>query len=75
MQVSVSANGRRTRKGRNVSLGPEHETALRWLAGQDGHDVPSRIVQRLIEREMWERFGPNWRDRLSERVAHDERAA
>lgn len=68
------AIGKRRRVGRNVSLEPAHDRAIVWLAGQDGHGVPSKTVQRLIEREMWERFGPNWRDRLNERIAQDEAA-
>ena len=57
-----------TRKGRNVSIDPEHEQAILWLAKQEGHENFSRIVQRLIEREMLGRFGPDWREWLRERL-------
>ncbi len=50
-----------TRVQQSVSLQPDHERAIRFIAQEDGHGKVSRAVQELIEREMVERLGSRWR--------------
>lgn len=70
---------KRRRVQRNISLQPDHELAIRFLSDESGHETPSRAVQELIEREMFSRFGRNWREELRERVVivtlHDRELA
>ncbi len=53
--------GSRRRVLRGLSLQPEHESAVRYLATEQGHGNVSRIIQDLIESEMRERIGRDWR--------------
>lgn len=58
----------RRRIARNVALDPEQDRAVLWLAEQEGHGIASRVVQRLVDREMLERFGPRWREDFIARI-------
>jgi len=44
-----------------VSLQPDHERALRLLSEESGLENVSIVIQDLLAREMFSRFGPRWR--------------
>ncbi len=46
----------------SISLSPDHKEAVDRLAANDGHRIASRVIQKLIDREMERRYGPDWRD-------------
>jgi hypothetical protein len=57
-------------KGVNVSLDPDHRRAVRFLLAQEPNPIPqAAIFQRLLEREMWQRFGPDWRIEVRQRTS------
>ncbi len=47
-----------------VSLLPDQEGALVFLAFEEGHGVMSRTIQSLIDQEMRRKFGENWRPEI-----------
>lgn len=60
--------GKGQRVTRNISLQRDHELAIQFLAQEAGHGVPSQAMQELLEREMFARFGRDWRHHLRVRA-------
>lgn len=60
---------KRRRVARNLSLQADHDLAISFLMEEAGEEARSVVVQELIEREMYSRFGRNWREQLRERIS------
>lgn len=71
----MTAHDETTSKQQILWLDPAYRQALAVLADQDTGGSRSRLVRDFIERQMVDRFGPQWRDRLNDLATPERDAA